>query len=86
MVVEDDDFAGDGLLLADAFDDVAGPHVQPDRVAAVGHFVVETLDFGKGGLESVLLNEGSETGDGFLRKTEHGLPIAARIVRGPRLW
>lgn len=53
-VVEDPDLAGDGLFLADALDDVAGAHVEPDRVAAVGDFGVETLDFGKGGLESVL--------------------------------
>lgn len=55
FIIEDEDFAVDGLLLANALDHIAGAQVQPDRVTAVGHFEMETLDFGKCGLETVLL-------------------------------
>lgn len=58
LVVEDVDLAGDGLFLADAFDDVAGLEVEADGVAGGGDLVVETLDFGEGGLETVLVGGG----------------------------
>lgn len=54
LVVEDQDFAVDDLFLPDALDDVAGLEIHADRVSAVGDFVVETLDFGKGLLQAVL--------------------------------
>ena len=54
-LVEDVDLAVDGLLFADALDDVAGPQVHGDRVAAGRDFVVEALDFRKRGLQAVPL-------------------------------
>lgn len=57
LVVEDQDLAVDDLFLADALDDVAVLQVHADGVSAVGDFVVETLDFGEGGLEAVLDGE-----------------------------
>ena len=55
LVVEDIDLAVDGLLLADALDDVAGTQVHGDWVAAGCDFVVEALDFREGGLEAIPL-------------------------------
>ena len=55
FIIEDEDFAVNGLLLANALDHIAGAQVQPDRVTAVGHFEMETLDFRKCSLETVLL-------------------------------
>ena len=54
LVIEDVDFAVDGLFLADSFCNVAGLEVHLDGVAGTGNFVVEALDFFEGGLETVL--------------------------------
>lgn len=53
-VCVDVDDGVDGLLFADSFDDVAGLEVHGDGISVGGDFVVETLDFGEGGLEAVL--------------------------------
>ena len=55
LVVEDVDLAGDGLLFADALDDVAGLEIQADGVASIGDFVTQPLDFFEGRLQAVLL-------------------------------
>ncbi len=55
LVIEDVDLAVDGLLFPDALYDVAGTQVHGDGVAAGRDFVVETLDFGEGGLEAIPL-------------------------------
>ena len=65
LVVEDVDLAVDGLLLADALDDVAGAQVHGDGVAAGRDFVVETLDFREGGLEAIPLRFVLLAADGF---------------------
>ena len=49
-VDEDVDDRRDGLLLADTLDNVACLEVKNDWVACILDFVMETLDFAKGGL------------------------------------
>lgn len=65
LVVEDVDFAVDGLLFPDALDDVARTQVHGDGVTAGGDFVVEALDFGEGGLQAVPLGFVLLAADGF---------------------
>lgn len=44
----------DDLLLADTFDHVASLEVHGDGVSRARHLVVQTLNFGEGGLKTVL--------------------------------
>lgn len=55
LIVEDVDFAVDGLLFANTLHDIACTQVHGDWVAAGGDFVVEALDFREGGLQAVPL-------------------------------
>lgn len=55
LVVEDVDFAIDGLLFTNAFDDVTRTQVHGDWVATRSDFVVEALNLGEGSLEAVPL-------------------------------
>ena len=54
LVVEDQDLAVDDLLLAETLDNIAGLEVHADGVAAISDFVVETLNFREGRLQSIL--------------------------------
>lgn len=65
LVVEDVDLAVDGLLFSNTLHDVARTQVYGDWVAAGGDFVVEALDFGKGGLQAIPLRLVLLAADGF---------------------
>ena len=55
LVIEDIDLAVNGLLFFDTLDDIACAHVHADGVTGRCDFMVETLDLGEGGLETVPL-------------------------------
>jgi len=57
-LVEDIDLAGDCRLFSNTLDFVEGGHVHLDRVAGGGDAVGFALDFGEGGLQTVLVWSG----------------------------
>lgn len=57
FIVVNEDLAVDGLFFVDTFDDVTRAHVEANGVPSIRHFVVQSFDFGEGGLESILWDE-----------------------------
>ncbi len=55
LIIEDVDLAVDGLLFANAFNDVTCAKVHSNGIAAGGNFVVKALDLRKGTLQTIPL-------------------------------
>ena len=79
IIIKDINFAVNSLLLIDALYDITGPQIHGDGVSAGSDFVMETLDLGEGGLQTVPLGFVLLATDGF------GDGVFESAIVGPEL-